>query len=152
MSVQPLHRHQPEWTFGDRLRKVRRDNHLTQMQLADILGVTSKAVDAWEGDRNLPRDLIRTATRIEDRFRLVRGWMLGYAEGPTAPKGDGSAVAGAGFEPATSGLRAPVLSIADDSQVTCPDCDCRGHIRLWHAGCPLCGRKLPTQSDFELAA
>ena len=112
MTVHQLHRAQPTWTFGDRLRKVRRTARLTQAQLAALLNVTPHAVDAWESDRNMPRDPVLTATRIEDQFGIVRGWMLGYADGPTAPKSDGSVVAGAGFEPATSGLRAPVLDLA----------------------------------------
>lgn len=88
MSV--IHRLEPAggtlaWTFGDRLRKVRRMNRLTQKALAQELGVTAHSVDAWESDRNLPRDLIGQATQIEDRFRLPRGWMLGYADGITLP-------------------------------------------------------------------
>ena len=68
------------WTFGDRLRKVRRDQRITQQQLASLLGVTAASIDAWEADRNKPRDLVGTAQRVEDRFGLPHGWMLGYAD------------------------------------------------------------------------
>lgn len=81
MTVTVLHRTRPAWTYGDRLRKVRRDRHLTQIQLAELLHVTAKAVDAWECDRNKPRDVVGLSTRIEDQFGLPRGWMLGYADG-----------------------------------------------------------------------
>src|SRR4051812_33503404 len=85
MTVTQLHRTRPAWTYGDRLRKVRRDHHLTQIQLAELLHVTAKAVDAWECDRNKPRDVVAMSTRIEDEFGLVRGWMLGYADGLGLP-------------------------------------------------------------------
>lgn len=76
----------PQWTFGDRLRKVRRTQRLTQVQMADALGMNPPTEAAWEADRNLPRDLIGAATLIEDTFGLPRGWMLGYADIP-APRG-----------------------------------------------------------------
>ena len=81
MTVHQLHRTRPAWTYGDRLRKIRRENHLTQVQLAEALGFSSKSIDAWESDRNLPGKLVETSTLIEDHFGLVRGWMLGYADG-----------------------------------------------------------------------
>lgn len=68
------------WTFGDRVRKVRRRAGLTQRAFAARLQVTPASVDAWEAERNKPRDLQRMATRIELAFGLPRGWMLGYAE------------------------------------------------------------------------
>jgi len=103
MSVHHLHRARPAWTFGDRLRKVRRESHLTQAAFAEMLGFTSKSVDAWEADRNLPRDLVKTATRIEDEFGLVRGWMLGYADDGPAPKT--WAPRGSNPEPTVYGVR-----------------------------------------------
>lgn len=63
------------------MRKVRRINHLTQVQLAQILGRSAPAIDSWESGRNFPRDLLATAAAIETAFDLPRGWMLGYADG-----------------------------------------------------------------------
>jgi DNA-binding XRE family transcriptional regulator len=55
-TVTALHptRH-PEWTFGDRVRKVRRMAHLNQQDFGTAIGVTAANVDSWESDRHKPR-------------------------------------------------------------------------------------------------
>lgn len=80
MTVRMIRPRDLEWSFGDRVRKVRREAGLTQRQFAAELGVTAASVDAWESDRNKPRDLIGMASLIEDAFSLPHGWVLGYAE------------------------------------------------------------------------
>lgn len=35
-------------TFGDKLSAMRKENHYTQEQLAEILGVSRQAVGKWE--------------------------------------------------------------------------------------------------------
>ena len=37
-----------EQNFAQRLRAFRRRKHLTQQELADILGVSNKSVSRWE--------------------------------------------------------------------------------------------------------
>ncbi|MFT4227206.1 helix-turn-helix transcriptional regulator [Micropruina sp.] len=54
----------PAWTFGDRLRKVRRVNNLTQIQFAEALGVNPKSLAAWEADAWEPHDIVSVARRI----------------------------------------------------------------------------------------
>lgn len=73
-------RRAPRWTFGDRLRKVRRNEGLTQLLFARRIGANVKSIDAWECDRSTPRDIVGMATLIEDEFDLPHGWMLGYAD------------------------------------------------------------------------
>lgn len=41
-------------TFGTCIRSLRKRNNMTQAQLADILGVTDKAVSKWERDLSYP--------------------------------------------------------------------------------------------------
>lgn len=83
------------WTFGERIRKVRRLNGLTQKAFAEMIGASPASVDAWEADRNRPRDLVAVAEQIEATFNLPRGWMLGYADDlPAQRKGAGALVTG----------------------------------------------------------
>ena len=41
-------------TLGDKLSKLRKENHYTQEQLADTLGVSRQAVSKWESDTAYP--------------------------------------------------------------------------------------------------
>lgn len=50
MSIQPLPRLQP-----DEIRTIRMNSKYTQSTLANALGVTQKAVEAWECGRNVPQ-------------------------------------------------------------------------------------------------
>ena len=39
-------------TFGDRLRKARKDKGLTQKQLADLIGAKHNSISDWENNKN----------------------------------------------------------------------------------------------------
>ncbi len=41
-------------TLGDKLVKLRRENHFTQEQLAELLGVSRQAISKWESDAAYP--------------------------------------------------------------------------------------------------
>ena len=41
-------------TFGQKLKKLRNDNNLTQEQLADMIFVTRTAISKWETDNGYP--------------------------------------------------------------------------------------------------
>lgn len=41
-------------TFGDKLSKLRRENNVTQEQLADYLGVSRQSISKWESDLAYP--------------------------------------------------------------------------------------------------
>ena len=104
MTTQP-HQNVPEWTFGDRLRRVRRSMGLKQGQFAQLIEVQAKAYGQWESDINKPHVVIRVARKVEQVTGVPAAWLLGVDRpGPTAGPGL-SLVAGAGFEPATSGLQ-----------------------------------------------
>lgn len=67
----------PEWTFGDRLRKVRREKRITQEQAAQALGVSGPQVAAWESGGNNPRDIVSIAKRCQLAWDVPAEWMLG---------------------------------------------------------------------------
>lgn len=41
-------------TFGQKLKKIRKENNLTQEQLADMIFVTRTAISKWETDNGYP--------------------------------------------------------------------------------------------------
>ena len=41
--------------IGEKIKELRIENHLSQMQLAKIIGVSQKAVDYWERSVNEPK-------------------------------------------------------------------------------------------------
>jgi transcriptional regulator with XRE-family HTH domain len=78
----------PEWTFSDRLRKVRRDiAQESQEDFAAHLGVTKVAYAAWESGRNVPRGQITIAKRVEVLTGVPASWLLGLDEPDTPSRG-----------------------------------------------------------------
>src|SRR5262249_45421856 len=43
-------------SLGTQIKRARERRHITQQQLADIVGVDRKTVDNWENDRTYPRN------------------------------------------------------------------------------------------------
>lgn len=41
--------------LGDRIRKARRDVHMTQAELAEAVGVSTRSIQAYEMNRSVPR-------------------------------------------------------------------------------------------------
>ena len=72
MSTQVSDLAAPQWTFGDRIRKIRRDEKLTQAEFAEMIGRKDKAVGAW---------------RIQEEFHVPATWVLGLDAPP--PSGGG---------------------------------------------------------------
>ncbi len=75
----------PEWTFGDRVRRIRRTAGLNQIEFAQRLGVTHQRLSQWESDRNKPGDIVAVAKRIRQEFGTPVDWTLGLDE----PSGGG---------------------------------------------------------------
>ena len=76
------------WTFGDRLRKIRRVNGLSQKEFAAEIGADPKSLSAWESDAWLPRGIMAIARRIAIRYRVPIAWVLGVDDGgPTGGPG-----------------------------------------------------------------
>jgi transcriptional regulator with XRE-family HTH domain len=71
-----LHRPAPQWTFGDRTRKIRREMRLSQIAFAQLIGRGEKAVAAWEAGSK-PEDVVAVAQEIESATGYDAAWVLG---------------------------------------------------------------------------
>ena len=70
----------PDWSFGDRLRKARRDiADLSQQEMADRLDVTQRALASWESGRTAPRDMQFIADKVEALTGVSAAWIAGVA-------------------------------------------------------------------------
>lgn len=65
------------WTFGDRLRKIRREAELSQADFADRIGVGHGSLANWESDLSKCRDEVAVARAIEREFGVPATWTLG---------------------------------------------------------------------------
>lgn len=60
------------------IRYFRKKNHMTQSELAKVLGVTQTSVSQWEGGRNYPD--IKTAKRLASMFGATLDQILGMED------------------------------------------------------------------------
>ncbi|MCL1866640.1 MAG: helix-turn-helix domain-containing protein [Oscillospiraceae bacterium] len=56
----------PEYTPDD-IKRIRINSKLTQIGFADFLGVSAKAVEAWENGRNKPNGSARRLMSVADK-------------------------------------------------------------------------------------
>lgn len=78
----------PQWSLADRLRKIRRDRHLTQEAMARELNVKAVTWAAWESGRTRPHDVVALAALIEVRFQVPAAWTLGVLSAPDISETD----------------------------------------------------------------
>ena len=67
-------------TFGERLRKLRRDADVTQTELADYLSIKGAAVGKYETNKNAYPN-IKTLVKIADYFHVTTDYLLRGIEG-----------------------------------------------------------------------
>jgi len=61
--------------FGDRLKELRKEKHITQEQLAAIIGVERSSIGKYEGkDKIVPSDDVKY--RIADFFGVSIDWLM----------------------------------------------------------------------------
>lgn len=65
----------PEFSLGERIRKVREDLDLSQQQFAVLLGVDRKTIGHWEGGRHVPR--YRDLMMISSAADVSLEWLAG---------------------------------------------------------------------------
>jgi DNA-binding XRE family transcriptional regulator len=86
----------PQFNFGDRIRKVRRDvARMSQNEMAAAIGVSQKVYSAWEAGRSRPTDIVAAAKKIEEFTAVSAGWLLGVETHPPTrePVGDSTDMA-----------------------------------------------------------
>jgi transcriptional regulator with XRE-family HTH domain len=79
MSIETASARIPEWSLGDRLRKVRVDSGYDQREFAELVGLTSSSLAAYETGRSSPRfkDVQPLAQRIEEVTGVPAWWVIG---------------------------------------------------------------------------
>ena len=66
--------------FAERLKLLRKENGVTQKQLADSIGVTERAVRSYESGKMKPAfDAINS---LADTFRVSADYLLGRSDNP----------------------------------------------------------------------
>ena len=67
-------------TFGERLHEIRKQNGITQQELADRIGVTKGTVSTWERNNRSPSfDMMNT---LCDLFAVDLGYLSGATDSP----------------------------------------------------------------------
>lgn len=70
--------------FADRLKELRKEGNVTQVQLAEALGVSKGTVAMWETGKREPNfDMI---SRLSDFFDRRIDYILGYSEDASSPR------------------------------------------------------------------
>ncbi|WP_300860815.1 helix-turn-helix domain-containing protein [uncultured Oscillibacter sp.] len=64
--------------LGDRLRKLRMENHLRQDQVARLVGVERSSVSLWEG--NLRQPSYTTLVRLANLYGVTTDYLLGRVD------------------------------------------------------------------------
>ena len=65
-----------ELSLSENIKKFRNQNHLTQEQLAEVMGVSTGAVHKWEAAMSVPElDMIR---KLADFFEISVDVLGGY--------------------------------------------------------------------------
>jgi len=84
-------RYIPQFTFGDRVAKIRRDMTLEQFRFGELIGYSKSTIAGWEAEGKQPRDLVSVARKISEVSGAPVGWILGVfpdAAGPSIPNSE----------------------------------------------------------------
>ena len=61
---------------GERLEELRKDKHMTQKQLAELLGVNEKTISSYERNEIAPK--ISKLIKISEIFDITPDYLLGF--------------------------------------------------------------------------
>lgn len=88
-AVNPNHELIPEWTLGEKLRKIRRGKKMNQAEFAEALQVPQTTLAGWETDKTKMRDQVAIARRVKMLTGVPMWWFLGTEppRGPEDPDG-----------------------------------------------------------------
>ena len=88
----------PSWTFGEKIRKIRKELGYGQVEFAEFLGVGRAALSHWESGRSAPAHLPMVARQVASTTGVSEAWLLEGTE--HKPSGPGL-VGEEGLEPPT---------------------------------------------------
>ena len=64
--------------LGERLKKTREENNVSQSELADFLGISQQALSKWENSYTEPNS--KTLIKIANKFNVSVDYLLGNSE------------------------------------------------------------------------
>ena len=70
-------------TLGERIKQLRRENGMTQVDMAQKLGVTKGTVSTWETDSRTPG--FETLNQMCDMFQRSMDYLMGRSDDATPP-------------------------------------------------------------------
>lgn len=70
-------------TLGERIKQLRKENGMTQVDMAQKLGVTKGTVSTWETNSRVPG--FETLTEMCDMFQRSLDYLMGRSDDPTPP-------------------------------------------------------------------
>ena len=70
--------------FADRLKELRKEKNMTQVQLAEILGVSKGTIAMWEIGKREPN--FETINQLSDIFDRRIDYILGFSDDTSSPQ------------------------------------------------------------------
>ena len=64
--------------FAERLRELRVERHLTQQEMAEFLGITTRAYQCYEGDDRRPN--YEKLVALADFFQVSVDYLIGHSD------------------------------------------------------------------------
>lgn len=65
--------------FGDRLKMLREDKQMTQIELGNVLGIGNRVIAYYEANDRFPKDET-TLVNIANFFQVSLDWLLGRTD------------------------------------------------------------------------
>ena len=65
-------------TIGERIKEIRKDNHLTQAEFGKLLSVSQDSISLWETGKAYP--MIQHVIIIAKTFNVSSDYILGISE------------------------------------------------------------------------
>lgn len=64
--------------FGDRIKKLRDDNNVSQFELSEFLGISQQALSKWENGKTQPDN--DSLVKLANYFNVSTDYLLGNSE------------------------------------------------------------------------
>ena len=61
--------------LGENLKKIRQEHKLTQIELANMLGISQKSYSHWENNKTFPS--FENLVKLADFFEISLDWLFG---------------------------------------------------------------------------